>query len=81
MTETTVVEAVLDISAGAFEELKARFEAVGASKVIQEHEGRPVLVLGTLALRRENNDGIRAYLVYDGKVLPKPKEAVNEQLI
>ena len=68
-----MIEAVMDISSGAFEELKARFAAVGAN-ILAEHEGRPVLVLGSLGLRRENDDNVKCYLVYQGKIVKAQKD-------
>lgn len=68
---TPTIEAILDISAGAFEEIKERFRGVGAN-LDSELDGRQLIVLGTFAFRREeSNADIRAYLVYQGKVLPK----------
>ena len=66
MTEAAAVEAVMDLSPGAFEELREKFASNGIP--VGEHEGREVIVLGTLAFRKENEDGVRCYLVYQGKV-------------
>lgn len=66
------IEVLMDISPAAFEELKTRFDAVGIN-IAGEHEGRPILSFGTLGLRRENDDNVKVYLVYQGKIVPKPK--------
>lgn len=72
MSDTTPsIEAVLDISPAAYAEIAERFRAAGAN-LEAEMDGQPVIVLGTFAFRREVSDAqIRAYLVYQGKVLPK----------
>jgi len=65
-----MIEAIMDLSPSAFEEIKERFLNVGVP--VGEHEGRPVVVIGTLAFRREsggNGEGVRCYLVYQGKIL------------
>lgn len=65
------VEAVLDISAGAYEEIKARLRG---QDVFSTFEDREVIVFGPVALRRENDtDRVKVYLVYDGKIVPPEK--------
>lgn len=66
---------MLDVSAGAFAELKARFEAVQKMPLesigvgFGEFEGRPYIAIGQLAIRPETMDNVRAYLVYQGKLV------------
>lgn len=73
---TTHTFAILDVSAGAFEEIKARLEAVGHKDRIQEHEGRTIIVMQGIAIRCEDEgpNGVKCYLVYDGQVLKEPKK-------
>jgi hypothetical protein len=72
MSTPTSIRAVLDVSVGCFEELKARFEACSAP-VFDTYEGKEIIKFGSLALRRENDDNVKCYLVYQGKIV-KTKE-------
>lgn len=82
MSEDALVvtlDAIMDISSAAYEEIKARFQAVGADEMLGIMDGREIIQFGTVGFRKENpDDHIKVYLVYDGKVI-KPKGDKNER--
>lgn len=73
MTHTFVV---LDVSPACYAEIRARLEAVEYQHTFTESDGKPVIDMHGIALRSEDDQRVRCYLVFEGKVV-KPEAQVG----
>lgn len=86
------MNAVLDVSPAAFEEIKERLIQCGLGQWVvnvPRHEAYPelevagkepveVIDLGALGLRREIDEDMRVFLVYQGKIIKEWTNAVPD---
>jgi hypothetical protein len=60
--------AVLDISPAAYEEIKRRLESCSQpERLYKETDGTIVLDMNGIALRRENDEKVQVWLLFQGK--------------
>lgn len=87
MADQTLPEGIMDVSPAVFEELKARFEACGAKRLILVNDvsktsgSYEALNLNNVAVRTETDERVKVWLIYDGKRLNKPKEKKHGKLL
>lgn len=72
----------LDISAGAFSEIEERLKACKAAHCLLEvPEGQqPLMDLNGILLRKEDDQRVGVWLIFDNKRLNPPKSAKNALL-
>ena len=62
---------VLDVSATAFEEIKTRLLACGQAERIGKHNDTEAIDLSDLALKRETDERVQVFLLFQGKRIDK----------